>query len=655
MPVEPVHRGILAADIEGFGRLERSNPVRVRLRAALYRLIDQSLAQASIDPWRREHTDHGDCVLILLEPQISKTRLLHPFIPRLAAALERHNQAAPFPERLRLRVVIHAGEIVRDAHGHSGEDLNAAFRLLDSQPAHASLAEAAGDLVVVVSDAIYQSIVKHGYGRIDPASYRAVTVMAKETNTTAWVHAPQAPPRKPRPRAARAAAPAAPAAPAGDAAVPVPTELPADIVSFTGRRRELRRLRELLGTAGRRPTAVAAAIDGIGGVGKSALAIHAAHALARQFPDGQLYVDLGGTSPGLAPLAPQEVLGRFLRSLGVDGEHVPVELEDAVARFRSLLAGRRILVVLDNAAGAAQVQLLLPATTGCAALITSRRVLVALESAVHVHLEVLSSNESVGLLRRLAGGERVAVELTAARTIAQQCGFLPLALRIASARLAARPSWPLHALAEQLADERRRLDRLQLGDLAVRASFQLSYDALLDAEGGPLAARAFRLLGLLDGLDVSIPVVAALVDRSPATVEPVLERLVDAQMLESPVPGRYRMHDLLRLFAREQAHQRERVAARRAALRRALRCYLATARHASRLVQPADLRRTVEGDTGGVELRDRRDALAWLEAERGNLIAAARQAADDSGLACVDDSVARRRDVMVPAGAWLLV
>ncbi|SRR6266498_4964728 len=170
MPVEPVYRGILAADIEGFGRLERSNPVRVRLRAALYRLIDQSLAQARIEPWHCEHTDHGDCVLVLLEPQMSKTRLLHPFITKLAAALDRHNQGAPPAERLRLRLVIHAGEIVRDAHGHSGEDLNAAFRLLDSEPAHASLAEAAGDLAVIVSDAIYQSIVKHGYGRIDPTS-----------------------------------------------------------------------------------------------------------------------------------------------------------------------------------------------------------------------------------------------------------------------------------------------------------------------------------------------------------------------------------------------------------------------------------------------------------------------------------------------------
>ncbi len=378
------------------------------------------------------------------------------------------------------------------------------------------------------------------------------------------------------------------------------------------------------------------------------MAIHAAHALAGQFPDGQLYVDLGGASPGRAPLAPQEVLGRFLRSLGVKGEDVPVRLEEAVARFRALLAGRRILVVFDNAANAAQVEPLLPGTTGFAALITSRQGLFALEGAVHLHLDVLSARESIGLLRRLAGAERITAEPAATRTIALQCGFLPLALRIAGARLAARPSWPLRALAEQLADERRRLDRLELGDLAVRASFQLSYDALLDTEGGTLAARAFRLLGLLNGLDVSLPVVAALVDRPPGTVEPVLERLVDAQMLESPVPGRYRMHDLLRLFAREQAHQHERVTARRAALRRALHCYLATVRHASGLVQPADLRRSVGSEAGGVDLRNRGEALAWLEAERSNLLAAARQAADEPG------SLASMPVLLADAMSWFL-
>ncbi len=623
MLVEPVHRGILAADIEGFGRLERSNPVRVRLRTALYRLIDQSLAQAGIEPWRCEQTDHGDCVLILLEPQIPKARLLNPFVPRLTAALGRHNRASSAEERLRLRLVIHAGEILRDAHGYSGEDLNQAFRLLDSEPAHTCLAEAPADLAVIVSDAIYQAIVKHGYRRIDPSAYRLVRIVAKETNVEAWVYAPKAPTLTPRPRAARVVTPPSAAEHQG----PIPTQLPPDVAAFTGRRRELRRLRGLLATAVRRPAAVLIAIDGIGGIGKSALAVHAAHAVAAQFPDGQLYVDLGGSSAGVGAMAAQDAIGRFLRALGVDGGKVPIRLEEATEQFRSLLAGRRILVLLDNAADATQLEPLLPVAPGPAAVITSRNAMLVLDGAVHLHLDVLPPKESVALLRRLAGDDRVTAEPATAETVAQQCGFLPLALRIAGARLAARPSWPLHALAEQLADERGRLDHLQLGDLAVRASFQLSYQALLDSEDGLLAARVFRLLGLLDGPDISIPVAAALIDKSAATVEAVLERLVDAQMLQSPIPGRYRLHDLLRLFAREQAHRQERPAAQRAALRRALRCYLTTTQRANRLLAPANLRRDVGGNVDGVGLGDRQHAILWLEAERDNLIAAAQQAA----------------------------
>src|SRR6266542_5350375 len=357
MPVEPMHRAILAADIEGFGRLERSNPVRARLRAALHHLLDHSLTHASIDPWRRELTDHG----------------------------------------------------------HSGEDLNTAFRLLDSQPLHACLADAAGDLAVIVYDAIYQAIVKHGYRGIDPADYRPVTVAAKETNTTAWVHAPRVPARAPRPRAARAAA--SPPATVRREGPVTPIQLPGDVASFTSRRRELRRLRELLASTGRRSAAVVSAIYGIAGVGKSALAVRAAHALAAHFPDGQLYVDLRGASAsGSSPLAPLEVLGPFLRALGVDGEDVPVELEGAVARFRSLLTGRRVLVVLANAASAEQVRPLLPAAPGSAAIVTSRQALFMLEGAVILQLDVLSPKESVALLRRLAGTERVAAEPSVALT-----------------------------------------------------------------------------------------------------------------------------------------------------------------------------------------------------------------------------------------------
>jgi tetratricopeptide (TPR) repeat protein len=622
MPVEPVHRGILAADIEGFSRPERSNPLRVRMRDALYGLISRSLRESGIESGRAEETDHGDCVLILFDASIPKARLFDPFLHRLNAALARRNRDLPRNERLRLRIVIHAGELLRDAHGHSGEDLNTAFRLLDSDILRANLAAASGDLAVIVSDSIYQAIVKHGYGRIEPAAYRPVSVIAKETTAIGWIYLPESP-RRAVASALHRAGSNQPAR--GRVGISHATQLPADAVGFTGRRRELRRLRQLLGAAGRGSGVPVVAIHGIGGVGKSALAVRAAHSLAARFPDGQLYVDLRGSTATPESMQPLEAMGRFLRALGLADEDVPQSLEDATDHFRTLLSGRRVLVVLDNAADAAQVEPLLPTTIGCAALVTSRQGLLAFHEAVPQELNVLSPEESVRLLRRLAGAERVGADPTAAMAIAAHCGHLPLALRIAGARLAARGSWPLRALAEQLADTRHRLDRLQVGDLVVRASFQLSYQALLDSEGGILAARTFRLLGLLDGPDVGIPVAAALVDRPPVEVETVLEQLTDAHMLESPVPGRYRLHDLLRLYAREQANEQERPSARRAALRRALRCYLATTRRANRLMQPPDLGRGIGSEAGSVQFDDPRDARAWLDAERVNLLSAARQ------------------------------
>jgi DNA-binding SARP family transcriptional activator len=245
----------------------------------------------------------------------------------------------------------------------------------------------------------------------------------------------------------------------------VPRQLPPDIASFTGREAELARIERALLAAGGATGPPLGAIEGPAGIGKSALAIHAAHRLAGHFPDGQLYVDLQGARMGLRPLAPLEVLGRFLRALGMRPGAIPGELEEAAAAFRSRVAGRRLLLVLDNARDLGQVAPLLPEAAGCAVLVTSRRKLAGLESACRVRLAVLGRRTALALLGRLAGGERVAAEPEAAAEVARCCGDLPLALRIAGARLAARPRWPVRALAERLADERRRLDELELAEV----------------------------------------------------------------------------------------------------------------------------------------------------------------------------------------------
>ncbi|MFI0816565.1 AfsR/SARP family transcriptional regulator [Streptomyces sp. NPDC021098] len=456
-----------------------------------------------------------------------------------------------------------------------------------------------------------------------------------------------------------------PAAPAARPAARGPRQLPPASQAFTGRHGEVAVIQALLDQGDQtdqgqsdqgaenadsgRPVVIAA-IDGTGGVGKSTLAIHAAHQLAERFPHGQLYVDLHGTTAGLSPLEPAEVLGRFLRALGVDGSSVPGDTDEASAQFRSLVAGRRLLVILDNAASVDQVRPLLPAGPDCAALVTSREMLTTLEGATHLHLDVLPHDQAVALLERIVGVERVRAEPEEAEAITRLCGRLPLALRIAGARLAARRSWPLRTLVAKLTDARGRLDELRFGDLAVRTSFQVSYDAFRlggrsdDAD----AVRAFRLLSVVPGQDVSLPVAAALLDHPADRAENALERLVDAQLLESPDSVRYHMHDLLRLFASERAEREEPEGESAAALERTMACYVATAQRAVTLLDPRRPwpRHPVEGTV--VPLGDRTEAEAWLKTEAGNLVAAVAHSVTQS------DGLARLGIRLAQALQWFL-
>jgi DNA-binding SARP family transcriptional activator/tetratricopeptide (TPR) repeat protein len=404
-----------------------------------------------------------------------------------------------------------------------------------------------------------------------------------------------------------------------------PLQLPADPTTFTGRDRELAWISGLLGQG--RSTMTTVAIYGPAGVGKSTLALHTAHQLAGRFRDGVLYADLYGATVAAPPAPPLGVLARFLRTLGVPGTAVATDLEEASALFRSLLADRQVLLVLDNAADVAQVRPLLPAGPECGAIVTSRKILGALDSAHHLELKVLDPGAAVTLLTELAGKERVAEEPSAAATLAKRCAYLPLALRLAGARLATRPAWPVRALSDRLADERGRLDELQLGDLAVRTSFQVSYQALADSSDPPdvVAARIFRRLGLLNVPDINAAVAAAVDDKPLPLVESALERLVDTQLLTSLTLGRYYLHDLLRLFAREQLASHETQGERDTAMARALAHYLATARRAAKLHNPADPRADGPQDQA-LPLDTRPDALTWLEAERLNILAVARQA-----------------------------
>ena len=386
--------------------------------------------------------------------------------------------------------------------------------------------------------------------------------------------------------------------------------------------------------AGTAPRAVPiVAVAGLPGVGKTAFAVHLAHQLVDRFPDGQLWVDLRGAQR--QPLDPAEVLARFLRALGVDGSVVPATLEERAGLYRTLLADRRVLVVLDNAAGEGQVRPLLPGSRGCSVLLTSRAPLAGLEGAHLVDLEVLPAVQAVELLARIVGWQRVAVEPNATDLVVACCGRLPLALRVAGARLASRPQWPVARLAERLADQHRRLDELVVGDLEVRASLALSYQGL-DLQ----LKRLFRRLGLLDAPDVNAWVAAALLDVDLTRADGVMEALVDAHLLdvvgEGP-PGwpRYRFHDLVRVFARERAAAEEPAHDQHAALERALDGWLALAERADRRLPGGALWRTPQVQPWSSRWRpdDRfveallADPLGWFEAERPSAVAAVAQAA----------------------------
>jgi tetratricopeptide (TPR) repeat protein/transcriptional regulator with XRE-family HTH domain len=416
------------------------------------------------------------------------------------------------------------------------------------------------------------------------------------------------------------------------AALPSPFQLPTDIADFTGRESELAQIRALVAEAGPLGGAVViSAIAGMAGVGKTALAVHLAHQLAPGFPDAQLFVNLRGYDVD-QPLTPAEALDGFLRSLGVTNAGLPATLDRKASLYRSLLAGRRALVLLDNASSEEQVRPLLPGSPTCLVLVTSRSSLlglVAAEGARRVHLDVLGPAEARELLARVAGQDgryRVRREPEAGTEVARLCGRLPLAVRIAASELAARPHLSIAELARRLSDEQHRLRQLVTGDVSIRASFTLSYQNLEHP-----AARMFRWLGLIAVPGFGRGVAAALMDVAPEEAERLLETLVDAHLLEAgTTPGRYRFHDLLRLFARERAHAEESDADREAALDRMFHWYLATADTAGRLLIPGRRRLPYEltGRWHGRTFATRGEALAWFETERSNLVAATRQAAD---------------------------
>jgi DNA-binding SARP family transcriptional activator/Tfp pilus assembly protein PilF len=437
--------------------------------------------------------------------------------------------------------------------------------------------------------------------------------------------APSSRPTKPAPVAAEAGS---------SRPVPVPAELPADVADFTGRDDQVRHLCDVLAgaSADADPGVVRIAlVAGSGGLGKTSLAVHAAHRVRALFPDGQLYVDLLGATSH--PLPPADVLARFLRDLGVDGRDIPADDDERAARYRSALAGRRILIVLDNARDAAQVRPLLPGTASCAVLVTTRSRMPDLASTRLVDLNVLDDDEALTLFARVVGDERAAAEPEATAELLLACAGLPLAIRICAARLATRSGWTIRTMANRLRDEHRRLDELRVGDMAVRASFEVSFASLPTGApaDGIAPAGAFRLLGLWQGPSISSAAAAALFGTPEYLAEDALETLVDAHLLESTSSDRYKFHDLLRVYSFERAVADLAGTEREAAVGRLLGWYMRTADAAAAAVSPSH-RYTVplevsDRDAQPLTFSAAEEALAWYDSERVNVLSATRQAA----------------------------
>jgi DNA-binding SARP family transcriptional activator/Tfp pilus assembly protein PilF len=408
----------------------------------------------------------------------------------------------------------------------------------------------------------------------------------------------------------------APAAPPGSPAVP--RQLPAPPQVFTGRVRELAALEQLPDAS----TVVISAIDGMAGIGKTALALHAAHRIAGRFPDGQLFIDLHGYTQGVEPVEPGEALDRLLRALGIPGQRIPAGLDERAALYRTRLADRQVLIVLDNAATEGQVVPLLPGAPGCLVLVTSRRRLAGLDGTRTVSLDTLSTADALALFASTAGEQRVA-DRTLLPELVELCGRLPLAIRIAAARLRSRPSWSLADLVERLRDQQHRLGELAAGQRSVTAALDLSHQHLnRDLQ------HAYRLLGLHAGPEIDRYAAAALFESTVPHAGRMLDELLDAHLLLEPVAGRYRFHDLVRAHAAALSGAEP---TRDAALDRLLDYYRHTASAAMDTAYPyeRDRRpRVPPAITPVPELPGPAAALGWLDTELSNLLAAARFAVE---------------------------
>lgn len=599
-----IHRSILVVDVEQFGAAARTNADQIAVREAMYQALRRAFGKGGIAWDSCVVEDRGDGALILIPPEIPKARLVTSMPVGLAAALHAHNATSPAASQIRLRLAVHGGEVHPDAYGVTGSTVNHTFRLVDSAPLKRALATSPVNLAMVASDWFYHEVIRH-HPDATPDAYRPVRVIVKETDALAWICLPELP---------AAGQPTPPSVHTGQK----PAQLSHDVRGFTGRARELAQLHELASD-----TVVISAIDGAAGIGKTALAIHFGHQVADRFPDGQLYVDLHGFDPNQPQRQPGDVLVQFLTALGADTQHISSDLDTRVSMYRSMLANKRVLIVLDNAATVEQVRPLLPGSGVCLVLVTSRNRLSGLvvrDGAHRVTLGLLTSAEARELITRIIGQDRA--EPAELDELARLCGYLPLALRIAAERVALHPHNTVASLIDELTES--RLDVLSVDDeqSAMRAVLSWSYLALK-----PEPARMFRLLGLHAGIDISVPAAAALADVREPDARRLLDSLAALHLVEECRPNRYWMHDLVRCYATERAESSD---DSRQAIGRVLAWYLHTADASEQTLAPNRRPLAIAEPRVGVPVTFSTSgaAIRWCTSECTNLVASVYQAAE---------------------------
>jgi tetratricopeptide (TPR) repeat protein len=505
--------------------------------------------------------------------------------------------------------------VVFDGHGVTSTAVTTAFRLLDAPPVRQALAQSPGLVALVVSRWLFEEVVRHS-AVLDPTTFRPVPVEAKEVHDTAWIALPDHP---------YPADPTVLDRPTPDGTGHRPRQLPGAPARFVGREDYLTDLDHAL-TAARGTAVLISALGGAGGIGKTWLALQWAHRHTDRFPDGQLFVDLRGFSPDSPPLPPAAAVRGFLDALGVDPGSLPVDLDAQAALYRSLVADRRMLIVLDNAATTDQVVPLLPGTPACTVLVTSRTKLASLidrHGAHHLQLDVLSHEEAHALLAERLGDKRLAAEPEATDELIELCGRYPLALSITARHASLRPHAPLAEFAAELRE--LGLDMLDNDDPAASLPAVLSWS--LRGRTAELR-QVFALLGTAPGPDIDLPAATSLTGLPEAQTRKALRALEDHSLLDRHPHGRYRMHDLVRAYA-ATTHLPEPV--RHAAVTRVVDFYLHTAATADRLLNPRlppPIR--LDPPTPGTRPHSPSDhpaALAWMDTHHTHLLAAQHTAA----------------------------